>query len=68
MQKLHLYLMLTYNCNLNCYYCEVKDREDEKIMSRKVYLSAVSKFLKKCKEQNVEKIMISFHGGEALLF
>jgi uncharacterized protein len=60
-------------CNLNCSYCFMFNLQDttyrgkEKIMPLEIVQAAANKMVELARQQNINSLNISFHGGEPLL-
>lgn len=62
------YLILTENCNLRCTYCfEGGTRCVTKYMSKEVAFKTVDFLIQQAVEYDVDKIKITFFGGEPML-
>lgn len=62
-----LFICPTWECNLRCTHCMVKDRLVEK-QTEKIDIPALVAFISRCKERyNLENVDVKFFGGEPLL-
>lgn len=69
----NLVIKVASRCNLNCTYCYVYNMGNEsykkqpKFMSQNVIEAMLTKIKDNCLENNLDKFLIIFHGGEPLL-
>jgi uncharacterized protein len=60
-----LTLMTTHSCNLECIYCYEKKQSSKKDMEIEVAKDAIKRYM--ISDDNFDKIIIDFFGGEPLL-
>ncbi|WP_025850801.1 radical SAM protein [Paenibacillus ehimensis] len=69
----HVIFKLTGSCNLNCSYCYVFNGEDTRyllrprLMDRKVAQAGLNRIFEYTQKNGVNRLVLSFHGGEPLL-
>lgn len=72
-KNLEVVLKLTERCNIDCKYCYVFNgvddsyKTDPPILSHEGCIEVASYLRQACKELNLEKLQIDFHGGEPML-
>lgn len=69
----HIILKMTSVCNLSCRYCYVFNKKDltyvdePDVMSDKVIRSTIKCIEEYCQRKELDKILLTFHGGEPLM-
>lgn len=67
LKKINLTIIPTYFCNLSCSYCIQDCKKENKIIGNAGINSIVNFAENELKKTNIEKMMLTFYGGEPLL-
>ena len=65
--ELHATILTTYQCPMACVYCYQRHIEDNTRMSESVMEKVIDLLKKQIQEQNPERCLITYYGGEPLM-